>query len=42
MLEIEQYYDIEEREDLEIWKREYNIPRVRWRRWSWNPTRSGA
>ena len=27
MLEIEQYYDIDELEDLEIWKREYNIPR---------------
>src|SRR5262245_35802614 len=26
MLEIEQYYDIDEREDLEIWKREYTIP----------------
>jgi hypothetical protein len=26
MLEIEQYYDIDELADLEIWKREYNIP----------------
>jgi len=26
MLEIEQYYDIDDLEDLEIWKREYNIP----------------
>ena len=26
MLEIEQYYEIDELEDLEIWKREYNIP----------------
>ena len=26
MLEIEQYYQIDELEDLEIWKREYNIP----------------
>jgi putative SOS response-associated peptidase YedK len=26
MLEIEQYYEIDELEDLEIWQREYNIP----------------
>jgi len=26
MLEIELYYDIDEIADLEIWKREYNIP----------------
>src|SRR5262245_786947 len=26
LLEIEQYYEIDELEDLEIWKREYNIP----------------
>ena len=26
MLEIEHYYDIDELADLEIWKREYNIP----------------
>lgn len=26
MLEIEEYYEIDEREDLDIWKREYNIP----------------
>jgi len=26
MLEIEQYYEIEDLEDLELWKREYNIP----------------
>ncbi len=26
MLEIEQYYEIDELADLEIWKREYNIP----------------
>ena len=26
LLEIEQYYDIEDLEDLELWKREYNIP----------------
>jgi len=26
MLEIDHYYDIYELEDLEIWKREYNIP----------------
>jgi putative SOS response-associated peptidase YedK len=26
MLEIEQYYDVDELADLEIWKREYNIP----------------
>ena len=26
MLEIEQYYEIDDLEDLEIWKREYNIP----------------
>jgi len=26
MLEIEDYYGIAELEDLEIWKREYNIP----------------
>ena len=26
MLEIKQYYDIDDLEDLEIWKREYNIP----------------
>ena len=26
MLEIERYYDIDELADLEIWKREYNIP----------------
>ena len=26
MLEIEQYYDIDELADLEIWSREYNIP----------------
>ena len=26
MLEIEQYYDIDELADLEVWNREYNIP----------------
>ena len=26
MLEIEQYYEIDDLEDLELWKREYNIP----------------
>jgi len=26
MLEIEHYYEIDQLEDLEIWKREYNIP----------------
>jgi putative SOS response-associated peptidase YedK len=26
MLEIEDYYEIDQVEDLEIWKREYNIP----------------
>jgi len=26
MLEIEQYYEIDDLADLEIWKREYNIP----------------
>jgi hypothetical protein len=26
MLEIEQYYNIDELADVEIWKREYNIP----------------
>ena len=26
MLEIEQYYEIEDVEDLEVWRREYNIP----------------
>ena len=26
MLEIERHYDIDELADLEIWKREYNIP----------------
>jgi len=26
MLEIEQYYHIDDPEDLELWKREYNIP----------------
>ena len=26
ILEIEHYYEIDEVEDLEIWKREYNIP----------------
>jgi putative SOS response-associated peptidase YedK len=26
MLEIEQYYDIDDVTDLEIWKKEYNIP----------------
>jgi putative SOS response-associated peptidase YedK len=26
MLEIEQYYQVDQTEDLEIWKREYNIP----------------
>jgi putative SOS response-associated peptidase YedK len=26
MLEIKQYYQIDQMEDLEIWKREYNVP----------------
>ena len=26
MLEIEQYYEIEDVEDLDVWRREYNIP----------------
>ena len=27
MLEIEDYYGVDEVTDLEMWKREYNIPR---------------
>ena len=38
MLEIQQYYDINELADLEICKHEYNIPPREL--WSWNPMES--
>ena len=42
MLEIEDYYGVDDMIDLEMWKREFNIPPRKWLLLSWKLTESAA